>query len=57
MYDHNTDSSTESDSASSEECLGPQNQLGLEPGYPFSLEQDDQRNMEVPLDKKREIEY
>ena len=31
--------------------------LSLEPGYPFSLEWDDQQNMEIALDKKGENEY
>lgn len=45
------DSSTESDSPSTDEWMGPENQLGLEPGYPFSLERDDQwvvEDVEVP---------
>ena len=57
LNDCNAESSTESDPASSEEWMGPENQLGLEPGYLFSLEWDDQWNMEIALDKKDKNEY
>ena len=48
--DNDVDSCTESDSPS----LGPQNQLGLEPGEQFGSRWDDQV---VALDEKGDIKY
>lgn len=49
------DSSTESDSASTPEWSGPENQLGLEPEYRFGRQRDNRVNMDLALDKKGEI--